>query len=128
MAKPSDVLANSSIYILEGSFDFAKKLPSQILLVVLHDHHNVHCCCLAIKWLFLNQEISYLYDLGQIIFCRIDNGIIVTNVDWLLHNFRSIIQLHDSSSGSLDIQSLYSQASQTVKISTKYINHFLSLS
>ena len=96
------------------------------LYINSHDHHDVHFCCLAIKWLFLNQEISYLYDLDQIIFCRVANGIIVTNVDWLLHNFRPIIQLQDCSSGSSDMWSLYSQASQTVKISIKYINHVLS--
>ena len=69
--------------------------------------------------------LSYLHDLGEVIFCRAADGVIVTDVDWLLHIFRAIIQLQDCSSGSLEMQSLYRTASQTGKISTKYINHVL---
>ena len=75
----------------------------------------------------LISMLSYLHDLGEIIFYRKagQNGMIVTDVDWLLRIFRAIIQLHDCLSGSLEIQSLYDEARRTGKISIKYIHHVL---
>ena len=71
--------------------------------------------------------LSYLHDLGEIIYCRqVDSSDrIVTNVYWLLRIFRTIIQLPDYSSGSLNIKSLYKMAEETGKISSIYINHVL---
>ena len=71
--------------------------------------------------------LRYLHDLGEVIFCRQADayGIIVTDVDWLLRIFRAIIQLHNCPTGSMDIQSLYEEASKSGKISTKYIDYVL---
>ena len=74
----------------------------------------------------LIDMLSYLHDLGEIIFCHHGQfSIIVTDVDWLLRIFRAIIQLHDCPSGSLEIKSLYDEARQTGKISTTYIDYVL---
>ncbi|RDD35795.1 hypothetical protein TrispH2_012105, partial [Trichoplax sp. H2] len=69
--------------------------------------------------------LMYLHDLGEVIYCDKvgDDGIIITNVDWLLSIFRSIIQLQDFVQGSAQIKRDYDIASQTGKLSRSYIDH-----
>ena len=78
----------------------------------------------------LKAMLMYLHDLGEIIFCQKagDEGIIVTDVAWILCIFRAIIQLnHDTCpSGSLEIRSEYKMASQEGIISRNYIDYFLN--
>ncbi|RDD36934.1 Nephrocystin-3, partial [Trichoplax sp. H2] len=69
--------------------------------------------------------LMYLHDLGEVIYCDKvgDDGIIITNVNWLLNIFRSIIQLQDFVQGSAQIKRDYEVASQTGKLSRSYIDH-----
>ncbi|RDD40337.1 hypothetical protein TrispH2_008488, partial [Trichoplax sp. H2] len=73
----------------------------------------------------LKAMLIYLHDLGEVIYCDKvgDNGIIITNVDWLLNIFRSVIQLQDRLEGSLQIKREYEIASQTGKLSRIYIDY-----
>ncbi|RDD40856.1 Nephrocystin-3 [Trichoplax sp. H2] len=82
--------------------------------------------------LYENEEelidmLTYLHDLGEIIFCKKAGygGIVVTNVDWLLKIFRSLIQCHECPSGSSSIISEYEKASQTGRLSRSYIDYVL---
>ncbi|RDD38975.1 hypothetical protein TrispH2_010193 [Trichoplax sp. H2] len=69
--------------------------------------------------------LMYLHDLGEVIYCDKvgDDGIIITNVNWLLNIFRSIIQLQDFVQGGAQIQRDYEIASKTGKLSRSYIDH-----
>ncbi|RDD37911.1 Kinesin light chain [Trichoplax sp. H2] len=69
--------------------------------------------------------LMYLHDLGEVIYCDKvgDDGIIITNVDWLLNIFRSIIQLQDFVQGGAQIKRDYEIASTTGKLSRSYIDH-----
>ncbi|RDD40336.1 Nephrocystin-3 [Trichoplax sp. H2] len=69
--------------------------------------------------------LMYLHDLGEVIYCDKvgDDGIIITNVDWLLNIFRSIIQLQDFVQGGAQIKRDYEIASQRGKLSRSYIDH-----
>ncbi|EDV25856.1 uncharacterized protein TRIADDRAFT_55360 [Trichoplax adhaerens] len=76
----------------------------------------------------LRDMLTYLHDLGEIVFCDKvgDEGIIVTDINWLLCIFRAIIQLHDCQSGSLERQGKYEQVRQTGRISIDYTDYVLN--
>ncbi|EDV19518.1 uncharacterized protein TRIADDRAFT_62071 [Trichoplax adhaerens] len=77
--------------------------------------------------------LRFLHDIGDIVFCEEEglDGIIVTNLDWLLDILRSIIKLGNPSKSSIEpasiskneeVNLLIRNASKTGKLSEKCIN------
>ncbi|EDV19843.1 uncharacterized protein TRIADDRAFT_61714 [Trichoplax adhaerens] len=75
----------------------------------------------------LRSMLLYLHDIGDIVYCR-KKGVeemIVTNLDWLLNIFRSIIKLDKREYKSANVRESYNQAYQTGKISEAYIDNIV---
>ncbi|EDV19155.1 uncharacterized protein TRIADDRAFT_62406 [Trichoplax adhaerens] len=72
----------------------------------------------------VHQMLLYLHDLGEIVYCQKEpvKGKVVTQVEWLLDVFRSIIQLDKSDSKGQAKNEEYEVARDTGIISQHYIN------
>ncbi|EDV20065.1 uncharacterized protein TRIADDRAFT_61412 [Trichoplax adhaerens] len=72
----------------------------------------------------IHQMLLYLHDLGEIVYCQKEpvKGKVVTQVEWLLNVFRSIIQLDKPDSKGLAINAEYEVARNTGIMSQHYIN------
>ncbi|RDD40155.1 Nephrocystin-3 [Trichoplax sp. H2] len=72
----------------------------------------------------LRSMLLYLHDIGDIVFCQ-KKGVeemVVTNLDWLLSIFRSIIKLDDHKFTNANVIECYNQAHRTGIMSEVCIN------
>ncbi|RDD38137.1 Kinesin light chain, partial [Trichoplax sp. H2] len=67
----------------------------------------------------LRSMLLYLHDIGDILFCRKKNleGMIVTNLDWLLSIFRSILELDKHDYKNAKVKECYREARESGKLS-----------
>ncbi|EDV20006.1 uncharacterized protein TRIADDRAFT_61416 [Trichoplax adhaerens] len=76
----------------------------------------------------IRMMLSYLHDIGEIVYCRKGSakGMIVTQVEWLLNIFRSIIQLRKPHTKGLATTDEYEKARNTGIMSFSYIDFQLN--
>ena len=76
----------------------------------------------------LIDMLSYLHDIGEIIYCPTadDDGIIVVDVDWFLNIMREIVRLHDPKSENARVIAQYRQLTKTGKMSKTYLDCVLA--
>ena len=72
----------------------------------------------------LDEVLSYLHSLGQIVYCQQDTNLsnmIVCNIDWLIEVFCSLIRISELQSSYGDDWVEYEQIRSTGRISDRYI-------
>ena len=75
----------------------------------------------------LVKMLSYLHDIGEVIFCQVANGdaIIIIDVDWFLKLMRQIIRISDPKTENAAITSGFKKLEKTGIMSQDYLQYIL---